>query len=234
VLLLAFTAQLSAQEYLIRQFPKVDTIPKEYGPNLKQYQAMLYGMGVMLGNTDSSGSNIVPGKSFYVTYGARYKNKVTTFFNTGFDFMFEFRNFHIAQGPNKVFADTVRHKKERFMQVTVGLGYFMRFNLTPKRGNHLGKYIDIYCNGYYAPVNRYYVYDKLPSGSGARQEKHVYRKLEFVNPLWAQAGLRYGISLFQFQAFYRFTNMFRKTDKFPFPELPRFGAGIVIDLEVFY
>lgn len=229
-----FAAKLQAQEYLIRQFPKLDTIPKEYGPNLPNYEAMIYGLGTMFGNSDSSGSNINPGKSFYVTYGMRYKRKVTKFFNTGFDFMFEYRNFSIAQTPQKVFADTIKHKKERYMQITAGLGYFWRFNLTPKRGNHLGKYIDVFCNGYYSPINRYYAYDKLAKGTGARQEKHMYRKLEFANQFWAQAGLRYGISFFQFQAFYRFTDMFKKTDKFPYPELPRFGAGIIIDLEVFY
>ncbi|HLP11047.1 MAG TPA: hypothetical protein VK177_03885 [Flavobacteriales bacterium] len=224
---------VNAQDYLIHQFPKLDTIPKEYGPNLKNYEAMIYGLGALFGNSDSSGSNINPGKSFYVTYGARYKNKVTKFLNTGFDFMFEYRNFNLAQTNKKVFADTIIHKKERYMQLTVGAGYFLRFNLTKRRGNHLGKYIDVYCNGYYSPINRYYVYDKLPKGSGARHEKLMYRKLEFANPFWAQTGLRYGISFFQFQAFYRFTNMFKKPDKFSFPELPRFGAGILIDLEVF-
>lgn len=222
----------NAQEYLIHQFPALDTAEKEYGANLANYDAMIYGFGVHFGPTDSSGSNIYPQKSLYFTYGGRHKYKITSAYNFGIDYFFEYRNFGIAQTSKKVFGSSLEHKKERYAQITFNIGLFNRFNLS-KRGNHLGKYIDIFVTGIYSFSNRYYTYDKI-SGGGSKYVKQVYSKLEFANKFFAQVGLRYGISFLQFQAFYRPLNMFKKSDLYPFPELPRFGAGILIDIEDFY
>jgi hypothetical protein len=224
--------QMNAQEYLIRQFPDLDTIEKEYGANLTNYNAMIYGFGVHFGPTDSSGSDINSARSFYFTYGGRHKYKITSTYNLGIDYFFEYRNFGIAQSSSKVFASTIEHSKERYSQITFNIGLFNRFNLS-KRGNHLGKYIDVFITGIYSPFNRYYTFDKT-NGGGSKYIKQVYSKLEFANKLFAQVGLRYGISFFQFQAFYRPLDMFKKTNLFPYPELPRFGAGIIIDIEDFY
>lgn len=210
----------------------LDTVEKEFGANRANYDAMIYGFGVQFGPTDSSGSNINPEKSFYFTYGGRHKYKITTFYNFGIDYFFEYRNFGIKQSPSKVFASTQEHKKERYSQFTFNIGLFNRFNLS-KRGNHLGKYIDLFFNGIYSPINRYYTFDKA-TGGGSKYIKQVYSKLEFARKIFAQVGLRYGISYFQFQAFYRPFNMFKKTTEFPYPELPRFGIGLLIDIEDFY
>lgn len=233
IAILFFTVTtLQAQEYLIRQFPALDTAEKEYGANLANYDAMIYGFGFMGGPTDSSGSDINPQRSFYITYGGRHKYKISSAYNIGVDYFFEYRNFNIAQTNSKVFASTLEHKKERYSQITFNLGLFNRFNLS-KRGNHLGKYFDIFINGIYSPFNRYYTFDKS-TGGGSKYIKQVYSKLEFANKFFAQIGLRYGISFFQIQAFYRPLDMFKKTDKFPYPELPRFGIGLMIDIEDFY
>jgi len=230
ILFLFAQLTLKGQEFLIHQFPALDTVEKTHGPNRATYIANIVGFGCLFGPTDSSGSNVNPQQSVYYTYGARIKTKVTEFFHYGSDFFLEYRNFNIRQNDDKVFADPFEHKKERYVQLTINLGLYTRFNFS-KRGNHLGKYLDLFFNGTYSPVNRYYVYDKIPSGSGARNQKQVFSKLEFANKLWGQVGLRYGISFFQFQAFYRPFNMFKNTQKFPYPELPRFGLGILIDIE---
>ena len=233
VFLLTLLTNCQAQEYLIHQFPLLDTIDEEFGPNLANYDAMIYGFGFYGGPTDSSGSNINPAKSFYINYGGRHKYKITTAYNIGIDYFLSYRNFNIAQTNTKVIGGNVEHKKERYSQITIQLGLFNRFNLS-KRGNHLGKYIDLFVNGIYSPFNRYYIFDKTNSTTGSRYSKQVFSKLEFASKLFAEVGLRYGISFFQVQATYRPLSMFKKSNLYPFPELPRFGIGLMIDIESFY
>lgn len=222
--------QVQAQEYLIRQFPRLDTIPSTVGANRTHYYASFFGFGSLFGPTDSSGSNINTQRSYWICSGWRYKRKHSAFFNTGSDVSVEVRNFNLAQTSKKVFAGQFTHKKERLFQVTLNYSIFFRFNLV-KRGNHLGKYIDLYGTGIYAPLVRHYTYDPIDPAYGAKNGKHVFSRLQYAQRWFAQVGLRYGISFFQLQVFYRPLNMFKKTDQFPYPELPRFGAGILIDIE---
>ena len=119
--------RVNAQEYLIRQFPALDTAEKEFGANLANYDAMIYGFGVHFGPTDSSGSNINPERSFYFSYGGRHKYKITSAYNFGIDYFFEYRNFGIAQSSKKVFGSQLEHKKERYSQITFNIGFFIRF-----------------------------------------------------------------------------------------------------------
>ena len=218
-----------AQEYILRQFPKLDTIPKTEGPNRKDYYASYYSFGYLFGSTDSSASDVLWSKSFWFAIGGRYKNKRTEFFNTGVDYQLEVQNFRIAQTNKKYFADTLIHKKAKYVQYSMSLSYFLRFNLT-KRGNHLGKYIDLFGMFTYAPFNRYAVFDKINASSGSKLEKKVYSKLQFAENFYYRVGVRYGISIFQIVAFYRPDNLFKRKSDFPYAELPRFGAGIMLDI----
>lgn len=228
LLMVHCTAQ--AQEHLIRQFPGLDTIPSEHGPNRKHYTAIFYGFGPMFGSTDSAGSNINPGRSFWFSLGYKFKRRHSSFFNTGSELFMEYRNFNIAQTSQKVFGGRFTHEKERFSQVTFNLSLFMRFNLV-KRGDHLGRYIDLYAQGIYVPIARHYTYDKIDPAYGAKSGKHQFSKLQYVERWLAQVGMRFGLSVLQVQVFYRPTSMFKKNDLFPWPELPRFGAGIILDFE---
>lgn len=221
--------QLHAQEYIMRQFPKIDTIPKTEGPNRKDYYAAFYSFGYLFGPTDSSASDIRWSKSFWFSMGGRYKNKRSEFFNTGVDYSVDVFNYRIAQTDKKRFADSIIHHKEKFVQFSMSLSYFFRFNLT-KRGNHLGKYIDLFAIGTWSPFNRYVVYDKISGDNAAKLEKSVFTKLQFVEKLNYKVGIRYGISFFQIMAFYRPGNLFKRTADFPYAELPRFGAGIMLDI----
>jgi len=218
-----------AQEYLIRQFPRLDTIPSKIGPNRTHYLATFFGFGSLFGPTDSSGSDVNPARSYWINAGWRYKKKHSTFFNTGSDLFFEVRNFSLAQTDEKVFAGQFKHKKERLFQVTINYSLFFRFNLV-KRGNHLGKYIDLFATAIYAPIERHYTYDKIDAVYGETRGKHVFTHLQYIQRFFGQVGVRYGISAVQFQVFYRPLDMFKNSGRFPYPELPRFGAGIIIDI----
>jgi hypothetical protein len=219
-----------AQEILIRQFPQLDTIPSEKGPNRKHYYATFFGFGSLFGSSDSSGSDINPAKSYWVSLGFRYKRKYSSFFNTGWDLSIEARNFNIKQSDEKVFGGKFTHQRERLFQYTANVSFFTRFNLS-KRGDHLGKYIDLFATAIYAPIERHYTYDKIDAIYGETRGKHVFTHLQYIERFFGQVGIRYGLSFLQFQVFYRPLDMFKNSSRFPYPELPRFGAGIVIDIE---
>lgn len=221
---------LNAQEVLIRQFPGLDTLPKNYGPNRDSYFAGLIGYGHFFGPSDSSAADLNVPRSIYISYGYRTKFKLSEGFNLGSDFLFEYRNYNIKQSSTKEVFGPTTHRKERLLQGSVAWSLFARINFS-KRGNHLGKYLDFFGAIHYTPINRYLVFDRLDDSTGAKMHKQVYTRLQFTQKLYTQVGIRYGISFFQLQVFYRPTNLFKRKNDFPFPELPRFGAGILIDID---
>ncbi len=231
ILFFLFTSGvLDAQEFLIHQYPKLDTLPKKIGANRENYYAGLGGFGFFGGPTDSSASDVSILRSAYWTIGGRYKHKRNNVFSSGIDWYITYRQYRILQTNQKTFGGQVKHQRERYSQLTLDVSYFWRFNLN-KRGNHLGKYIDLFTTGIFSPMNRYVVHDKIDPLYGTKEGKYVFSKLQYARWFYYNVGMRYGISFFQFVATYRLGNMFKRTNQYPYAELPRFSLGILIDIE---
>ena len=219
----------SGQNVIIKQDVNEDLEEEEYGPNRKFYNSTFSGFGFLIGSPDSAGSAINWQRSFYVENGARHKRQFGQFFALGHDASFNLRSYSIKQDTAKTFGGFQTHTAERFIQVNGNLIIFSRFNFLPRRGNHLGRYIDLGGYAEYAVITRHMVRDKLPDITGYKNAKTFFRGLQYINRLNYGATARIGFGNFIFFGQYRLSDIFRKTEQFNYQELPRYTVGISLD-----
>ena len=222
---------VSAQEVLIFQNVQKDTSDLTYGPNQKYYTSSYLAFGFIFGTTDSSGSDLRWNRSIELESGARFKQQFGPLYALGYDFGINIKNYNIKQHPDKVFGGQITHKNEHLFTLNLRFLLFNRFNFAVQRGNHLGKYIDLGAYAEYMPWGRHIFKDTLDGGYGFRVQRTSFGKLEYVNRLNYGLSARAGVSILSFFFNYRLSDMLRKKDKFPYPELPRFSAGVSFDIE---
>lgn len=220
-----------AQVVLIKENVNADTVLSEVGPNRKRYHSGFYSFGILFGNPDSTGSAIHAYKSFHVQLGDRVKFKLNNVFSWGIENLFDYKSFRIKQDSLKTFGGSVLHNKETFIVLAYDLLFFLRINFDPKRGDHLGKYIDIGAYGGYNFITRYKSVDTVQSQYGFERGKFIASKLRYIDRfnygITARAGW-WGLSVY-FN--YRLSDLFKEFESIRYQELPRYEAGINFDIE---
>ncbi|HRE74118.1 MAG TPA: hypothetical protein PK637_00200 [Flavobacteriales bacterium] len=218
------------QNIIIKQDVLADQEESNYGPNKKYYKSTFTGLGLLFGKPDATGSAINGYKSFYYESGSRKKRQMGSFFAIGRDLSLNFRSFSIKQNDSKTFGGIAQHKAERLFNINGNLLIYTRYNFKPKRGNQLGKYLDLAGYVEYAMITRHVVTDKLDEALGGNTIKSYYRGLPYLNKwnygVTARLGFRHMLLFCQ----YRFSDMFNRSPQFPYQELPRFCAGICFDV----
>lgn len=221
-LLFVFCFSGNAQTILLKQDVNNDTIIPESGPNRKHFPYGFWDYGLIAGAPDSAGADILYGSSFHLQTGYGYKRQVGGgFYAIGFEWNLSMLHYAIKQGENKVVFGPQQHKKERFILYNTGLTIYNRFNFV-KRGDHLGKYIDVGGYGNWALIERHSTRNKANDGNTI---KTVARGLDNVNNLQYGVVARLGISFFSMYATYRISDLFNDRLGPAYPELPRFAIG---------
>lgn len=230
VFLLLFSAA-GAQTILIKDEVEETLTESTVGANKDRYYSSFTSIGVLFGAPDSTGSEINPEKSWYYEMGWRTKKQFNGFFAIGSEFNFNAKNYNIKQHDEKVFGGFEKHKKEKLFLINANYTLFMRLNFV-KRGDHLGKYLDLGGFAEYAFIRRHITKDKVETGFGYTYSKHYLRGLKFVNPFNYGVTARFGVNYLSVFCNYRLSDIFN--DKvFPaWPELPRFTAGFSFDVPV--
>lgn len=230
VLLLLVPFAVQSQETILFHNVNKDTSEGDFGPNRKHYWQRIVQLGFHFGETDSSGSDIVLGKSFEVLTGIRYKRQFGAFYALGWEWDVSFSNYRIAQTDEKVFGGQITHKKEKLAMVKTGMSVYQRFNFAFKRGNHLGKYLDL---GVYADAQffrRYIVSDAIDPAYGFGKHRTALGKISWMNNINYGVEARIGVSFFYVFGKYRLSEMFKRLPSFPYPELPRFTVGFGFEI----
>jgi len=232
ILLFFISAAAMSQTILIKDEVDETLNESETGPNKTHYYSTFSGFGMMFGAPDSIGSEIVPYRSICYEMGWRSKRQFSGFFALGNEFNFNLKNFYIKQHDEKVFGGFQQHKKEKLLLINANYTLFTRFNFV-KRGDHLGKYLDLGGFAEYAFITRHITKDKIETEDGYTYSKHYLRGLKFINRFNYGVTARFGLSYLTFFCQYRMSDIFN--DKiFPaYPELPRFTAGISLDVPVY-
>jgi hypothetical protein len=220
----------TAQVILIQENVNADTTLSETGPNRKKYNSGFYSIGMIFGAPDSIGSAIDAKASFHLQLGSRVKLKLNNVFSWGIENMLDYKSFRIKQIDDKTFGGDVIHKKEAFIVLSYELLFFTRINFDPKRGDHLGKYIDLGAFGGYNFLRRHKVVDTVNTQYGFERGKYIMSDLKYVEKfnygLTARIGW-WGLSLY---CNYRLSDLFKPYQSIDYQELPRYEAGINIDI----
>ena len=165
----------SAQTVLLEENPAKDTLPKIYGKNLKHFTHFYAGFGFASDNLNTDSVKINYGLSANYFIGIRYKRKINKFYALGYDVSLSATNFNIQQNTNKNFLDTHHYTKEKYHDASLALELYNRINIG-KRGNSIGKYIDIGIYGEWVFSNYHYTKNPYPENLAANHGKYLMTK----------------------------------------------------------
>ncbi len=201
-----------------------DTVLGKHGQNLRNFSHFYIGLGFLAGKPDSTGSDILYGKSKNFILGYRYKFRICNFFAIGYDLDFNSYSYSLKQWAKKITPDSILHNKEKLTYNNLGISGYMRFNYG-KRGNRIGNFIDLggYGDWTFSAIN--FVKDKRSNGNIF---KTSISHLNYYNPINYGALARIGFNRYVIYGYYRLSDIFKPSYKYP--ELPRLAVGLQIGL----
>ena len=226
------------QDVLLEQDVNKDTIPQTHGPNLKHYSQFYIGYGFIAGETGGPGADIKYGASDQGMFGYRYKRRISNFYAIGYELNYNVLSFHLDDAKGKVFPTPTVYDKEKLVLHNLGLGLYNRFNFG-RRGNHLGKYLDLGVYGDWSFDSKYiakYEQDSV-NALGGKQVKMVVKDLDYLNKIHYGVTARFGINRFMLFGSYRLSDIFKEdyqqtvTKLDGYAELPRMVFGLQIGLK---
>lgn len=230
ILFILFSVHTNAQNVIIKQDVGMDFKHDDYGPNKKYFKSTFTGFGFLFGSPDSIGSEINWYKSLYYETGRRSKKQLSPFYAIGREASLNVKSYSIKQHDQKTFGGFQKHKSERLLLINANICLYNRFNFKPKRGNSLGKYLDIAAYGEYTLMGRHIITDKIDPLSGYKNGKYWLRGLKYLNKLNYGVQARIGFSALTFVCSYRLSEIFKKTIQTDYVEIPRFTGGICVDV----
>lgn len=221
---------VNAQNILLSESPAEDTIIPVKGPNLKRFHYIYVGYETFADNFTSDSASIKYGLSSRLFFGYKFKRKITNYFAVGYDISMLTSIFSLKQNSKKIFPSNIVHEKERMEIGGIGLHLFTRFNFD-RRGNKIGKYIDIgaYANWDYA--TSHFTKDKVVAADSinAKTIRVTESRLSYIENYEYGIRISLGSNHVEISATYRVSDLI-KSKYVNYPELPRLSIGISLAL----
>jgi len=208
-------------------------IPK-VGQNLRHYSHWYLGYGSIIPYQEEVGAKIKPPYSFSFLMGNRYKLKLNNYFALGLSGGYNYTSFRLKQDGFKQIPNIVQHRKEKFIFHSLYADAYFRVNFG-KRGNIVGKFIDLGGYGDYIFSAKHETDDKFPKTSnpgGYTDTRQINTGLNYINRVNYGATVRVGINRYILFANYRMSDIFKDDFKknISNAELARLTAGIQVGL----
>lgn len=221
--------RLFAQEILMEQDVLADTAVSNRGPNKKHFIQSTISFGLILGATDNDSTQIEMGNSFEFNTGIRYKRRFTNFYSIGAELAYSVQSYRIKQTEAKLFPSAGQYAKEKLIFNNAMVGMYNRFNFG-KRGNSLGKYLDLggYCN--LTLISKHYVKVDNTGDTLAlsKNTEFINRKLDYTESVRYGVMARIGSNKLSIYGKYRLSNLFKP--EYGYPELSRLIIGLELGL----
>ena len=218
-----------AQQVIMEQKVTKDTVPSDFGPNLKNFSHFYTAFGIIAGAPEGYGATIRYGNSSDFNMGFRYKRKLSNFYSMGFDLGYGLTSFKLKQDLTKIFPNAKLHHKEKIHFNHLRLTLYNRFNFG-KRGNYIGNFLDIAAYGDWEFSAKHIYFDKHPllNNDNASAAKVINTGLAYTNPFNYGVQTRIGFNRYVLYGSYRLSELFK--DQFSYPELPRLVIGLQISM----
>lgn len=230
-----FAASCLAQNTIFERDVASKRNRAQTGENTKMHTGVILSYGRILPVAEAD-SGKVDLRSSILSYGFYGKRRINNTFSFGWIIEYSRMSYSIAQDTleNK-FTPGIEHESDRFNWNLIGGGGFFRTNFG-KRGNVLGKHLDIGGNVMYGfAVKRVISRKDDPSvAMGSEQQQNVYKRLKFINRFQYDAFARIGLGNFGVIGRYRLSDLWKSHESVnnneSFPELSRFTVGIDLRL----
>ena len=217
-----FSQDVLISDTIVKDFSKID---KNFGPNRKYYSYEFLGFGTT-SKLNINNENYLPIKSSLVVYGgSRNKLKINSFLGLIYDLYFQssWSKLYLKANPN-IPADPLEMKNAKYIINNSDINLCLQFNFKPKRGNELGKYLDLGMFGCFI----YHSTFKYKIGSNQLSKNTIVKinNPKYINR-WAYGYIiRLGNDHIAIYGKYRISDMLNTRTSFLSEELHRASFGI--------
>ncbi len=217
--------QIQAQTVLFEQNLKADSAKPVFGQNLKHFYCPYFSFGFVCGKSSQNGANVVYGLSNSLNFGVSYKRKISSFYAVGYNLGLTSTRYKINDANVTHFIDDSLQKVKKLVLTDVFFELYNRFNFG-KRGNIIGKYIDLGLYGSLMPFSKLNVEDtETIQGKDVVSVKNI-RNLSFIEPFGYGVSVKIGINRFAISCSYRIISLFKTSSNLP--DLPQYNVGFQI------
>ena len=217
-----------AQKPILSEYPEDLYVKNIWGNNRLHNLSVNIGFGSYIIIFEAEELKVYPVRSNSSHVGLRYKLRFCNFYAWGLDLNWNTSNYSIKQNSNNIFPDTLTHHKENFNFHNIGLGYYNRFNFDVKRGNIIGKYLDIGIWGNWRFSAQHTFVDNFETPQhGAYKSRTQLSELNYLTDFHWGVNARLGINSFVIFANYRMSDLLNS--KYNFEPTP-LVIGIEIDI----
>ena len=210
-----------AQQVLLQTNVATDTIPPRTGPNRPWFGHVYLGYAPAVGPS-ALGVKYGPG-SAETLVGGRLKRRLTGGLALCADLRYGYLRYQLdpdARHPAPFRTDPEADQHLAYHQAQGELS--LRLNPGRRRGNVLGRYLDVLAYGGYALGTTYAA--EQPAPGGGRQEVAVHQP-PYLTRWLGGVGLRVGSNSLALVGRYRLSDALRSPAPLALPELPRFTVG---------
>lgn len=196
-----------AQGPLMSRVVAEDTSLGDRGQNLRKYNHWFVNLGFL---TPHSNNHYVKyGLSNELGFGYRTKRKISEHYAIGLDFSYQYRNYSLKNLVKYPGVDSLNVTRERYVQRGIQVDFYQRINYG-KRGNFLGKYVDLVVWGE-LPFWNFHTYKfSMPVSQNAygKNGKITLRNFNWDETFLYGVQLRIGFNKNILYANYRLSNLF--------------------------
>ncbi len=188
---------------------KLDFQMPTNGPNYKNFHQLYFNYSFYVPLGDVQEVEINSWKSATFSIGWRYKRKLTNWFAVGTGISYSNSAFSIKQNDFKEVPNNIQHEEEKLKFNNVNLELYTRINFG-KRGNVIGKFIDIGAYAEYAFSVKHFYMDNSdkntpPYYSGTIEVNQ--KDLNYIQKFNYGLKTRLGMNRWVIIASYRLSNL---------------------------
>ena len=220
-LLLALPALGHAQQVLLQTNVATDTLPARTGPNRRYFGHAYLGYALAAGPGSLGVRYGLP--SFEVQLGGRLKRRLSPWLALNGDLRYAYLRYGLHPEAQRPAPLAVPHQTETISFHQAQAEGSLRFNVNRRRGNVVGRYVDVLAYGGYALGATYATRDDAPGGG---QVELLAHQPAYLARWQGGVGLRLGSNSVAVVGRYRLSEALRPVAGTVLPQPPRWLLGI--------
>jgi hypothetical protein len=217
-LLILFPSLAFAQTDVMHRYPKNHEQIPTWGANRAHYIQGIFGVGfytpISVDNPDFK-----TGRSYEINFGAIYRYRIANSFNVGTALSLTAQSIALNKIGMVKSWDNAIHSKANLSNTLLTLKPFFRFNLSPKRGDYLGSFIDVGAFGSWNFYPTAMFTDKRNGERYVQMYQQDKQQERFQYGCFASVGRDW----FRLEASYHLTNILKDSSF----EMPRYAMAVV-------
>lgn len=231
ILFLSIILTVKSQTVVLEEDVNADTLDAKFGKNRMHYRHPFIEIGFVTPFQENT-EQIIFFKTYNYKIGLKYKLKLCEYYSIGYDIYLSHQTYNLVQDS---IPNNTKYYKEKLITNSLGLELYNRFNFR-KRGDFIGKYIDIGVFGHFVfdrKTKTIYKMESTIPETMSNKVKSVSYNLIYVRNYQYGLNARLGFNRYVLSASYRLSDFFVKEADgftFNFTELPRFSLGLQIGI----